>query len=300
MINKKNITAAFILSAFILQGSLTASAEVNVSDVKSVEEKAFISSFDNEEEVQIAEYLIDNGLSLDEAEKTMNIYESSSASTTDSTTFSYPYYSLTDIADSNHYMAVIVKNPSKAINHLFDIYYKSASMRYTGVERVGKLYADYEENLESEFNITLTSSDIADASSYKGITTPVNVGATSQTTPALLKAFGFEKKGRIYSENEFRNLFATNEYYLNGSKKIGQSDLAFETLAVGDVDHDGVLTSDDSAWILKKLVLSTDLEFTFSDGSTHYTKATAELAADYNEDGTVDIGDVVSLNNYLS
>ena len=79
-----------------------------------------------------------------------------------------------------------------------------------------------------------------------------------------------------------------------------QNRLYFKGENYGDVNHDGVLTEDDSTWILRKLVNSSDLEFTFSDGLTHYTKATSELVADFDQDGEIAISDVVALNNYLS
>lgn len=291
-------------------GTISASAadldainEKILNDTASDEEK-FIAEYANDsEEMKVADYVINSDISLCDAESLMQTYENSS--TTTNTNFSYPYYSLTDFADGEHFMAVIDTNPSVPKDHNFDIYYKSNTSlpgyaKSTGVEYNGKVFKTALYAYFNNYDYTPTSSDISNCGDYKGIVTAfATKGISGYTSPALLMAYGFDKKKSIYSEHDFRSLFATKEYKLSDVKK-DTTGLAFETVSIGDVNHDGVLTEDDSTWILRKLVNSSDLEFTFSDGLTHYTKATSELVADFDQDGEIAISDVVALNNYLS
>lgn len=57
---------------------------------------------------------------------------------------------------------------------------------------------------------------------------------------------------------------------------------------------------DDVTWLTRYITDKTDLEFTFSDGLTHYTKATAELVADFDKNGSINTVDVIKLNQYIS
>lgn len=285
-------------------GTITAGAaeidEINrdiIADQANSDE-LFVASFDNFEDAQVANYLINNGASLAEAEELMAAYTSSY--TTTNTTFNYPYYSLTKFSGGDHFMAVIDRNPSVAKDQNFDIYYQYANAESTGVEFDGRVYESSIYGHFHNYDYLPEYEDIANNELYQGIVTSFGTYAvTGHTDPALLMGFGFSltNNSNVLSENEFHNLFATREYLLDGTNT---TNLAFETVSVGDIDHNGEINGDDLTWLTRYLTSQSDLEFTFSDGLTHYTKATAELVADFNQDGVINTRDSIALNRYIN
>ena len=74
-----------------------------------------------------------------------------------------------------------------------------------------------------------------------------------------------------------------------------------ETYALGDVDHNGVIDAQDQTYLSQFLVGKIDgFNFTYSDGSNHYSFATNGLAADTNQDDVVDMLDAIQLNKYIA
>jgi hypothetical protein len=83
--------------------------------------------------------------------------------------------------------------------------------------------------------------------------------------------------------------------------RLSTGDLDYETYALGDVDHNGVVNSADYTYLMDFLLMKRDdFDFTYSDGSNHFSFATNGLAADTTQDNAVDIRDASQLNAYLN
>lgn len=301
-------TAAFLAALSTISalgvGAVTASA-ADIEDInndiiadQANSEELFVASFDNYEDASVANYLIDNGVPLADAEDIMATYTSSN--TTTNTSFDYPYYSLTKFADGDHFMAVVDRNPSIAKDQSFKIFYQNANAETTGVEFDGRVYESAMIAHYHNYDYYPEDDEVANSVLYQGIVTAFATSAVQgHTSPALLMGFGFKlaPNSTVSSENEFHNLFATRESLIHGSNT---TNLAFETVCVGDIDHNGMVNDDDVTWLTRYITDKTDLEFTFSDGLTHYTKATAELVADFDKNGSINTVDVIKLNQYIS
>ena len=105
--------------------------------------------------------------------------------------------------------------------------------------------------------------------------------------------FKITNKNSITSESDFRDAIQFNP--------ISGSSVAMETYALGDVDHNGVIDAQDQTYLSQFLVGKIDgFNFTYSDGSNHYSFATNGLAADTNQDDVVDMLDAIQLNKYIA
>jgi hypothetical protein len=286
-------TIAVALTAILTVSSLgvsTASAadldSINsdvLADVATPEEK-FVSSFTNTEEIKIADYLIDSGVDLEDAELAMQIYEEGVSATSTSTPedCGLDFYSTDDISPTRHTLAIVDLSPSTAKNDSIlaevntDIITSDIEFSLNSVYENSNIYSTCKFIYDDEF-VT-----------FRLVGKSVNV-----SSPRLIasSALTFDADA-VNNENDLREAFDADFGKSSGSVEV-------QTYSVGDVWRDGKVSATDSSTILKYIVGSTDLNYTYNDGETHGSSVVNKLAADVNHDGSINDADVLLLNKYI-
>ena len=283
------------ISALAMAAALTATTiPAFALEYEAIEEQNFVDSLETTDLQEMAEEMLDEGLSLYEAQELTSMY----AASTSTTQKNYPYNNISKLVNSKHYICVIDKNSSNDFSHQFTVYYKYKNVSDAGTEirsksrNISGLYTNRSYSPKNE-------SEIANHTLYKGIVSTMSMGAASTSSASFVCAYGFDAEN-VKSEKEFANSFAYSEYGISSNGQYAMSDLAFETVAVGDVDHDGAITASDAQAIIGYVAGTESLNYTFSDGYTHYSGVTAQVAADYNGDGKVDYTDATAILASLS
>ncbi|HAJ96889.1 MAG TPA: hypothetical protein DCO72_04050 [Ruminococcus sp.] len=96
-----------------------------------------------------------------------------------------------------------------------------------------------------------------------------------------------------YTLHENTSQYSTNpSFVLNAQSGVAQTSVYKCHYARGDVNHDGVVDSNDSQLILSSLVGLVTLE----ENRTALDEISFQQAADFNQDGSVNLVDVLSIN----
>ena len=203
---------------------------------------------------------------------------------------SSPYYNTSKLCGTKHYAAAIIADPTEDVGEIFSLTFNntilscaksdiSICLPYTGSECETTM-----QNIIKQVKTNTT------------IKTTVMANAPEKATVAegiVRYNFKITNKNSITSESDFRDAIQFNP--------ISGSSVAMETYALGDVDHNGVIDAQDQTYLSQFLVGKIDgFNFTYSDGSNHYSFATNGLAADTNQDDVVDMLDAIQLNKYIA
>lgn len=240
----------------------------------------------------MAEYYLNGGLSLEETADIMKTYEEGLEQMSISTraSVSSPYYNTSKLCGTKHYAAAIIADPTEDVGEIFSLTFNntilscaksdiSICLPYTGSECETTM-----QNIIKQVKTNTT------------IKTTVMANAPEKATVAegiVRYNFKITNKNSITSESDFRDAIQFNP--------ISGSSVAMETYALGDVDHNGVIDAQDQTYLSQFLVGKINgFNFTYSDGSNHYSFATNGLAADTNQDDVVDMLDAIQLNKYIA
>lgn len=259
---------------------------------QAIAEQQFVNSFSDETTREVAEYYLNGGLSLEETADIMKTYEEGLEQMSISTraSVSSPYYNTSKLCGTKHYAAAIIVDPTEDVGEIFSLTFNntilscaksdiSICLPYTGSECETTM-----QNIIKQVKTNTT------------IKTTVMANAPEKATVAegiVRYNFKITNKNSITSESDFRDAIQFNP--------ISGSSVAMETYALGDVDHNGVIDAQDQTYLSQFLVGKIDgFNFTYSDGSNHYSFATNGLAADTNQDDVVDMLDAIQLNKYIA
>lgn len=285
---KKAVAAltAVISMASLGAGTISASAadldainEKILNDTASDEEK-FIAEYANDsEEMKVAEYVINSGISESDAELAMQIYEDGARNADDMDFTNVNYYSRSNLASTQHYMLTIFKEQNSEYSGSTSITLNTNNVKYGGTYTEFNDFDDYIDLLSCNYG-TKTKKFVVSLTSL----------ASNLDHYVRLVKFPFECVNLNLKENDIHNSFTTN----------ANASFAHESYAVGDADHNGVVDSTDSLYILKYVVGSTDLGFEYADYTANISGIVNREAADYDDDGDITVSDVVALNKYLA
>lgn len=300
---KKRLRKAVVgVSALMTAAAMTATAlPAYASEVEVQEAESYVASLEDAQMQAMAQGMLDEGLTLDETQELIGLYTTNS---TTSSTVTYPCYSATKLVDSEHCVCVIQKESASNGELYFKILYKYNNATFEETHRNYDVWTSlYLENP----SYSPTSSEVANNTLYKGVVVAL-MGGSTVSHPSLFYSYDFST-GKVASEKEFHDSFVCFDY-VNGpgsSGQIAQNKVAFETVARGDVNHDGVLDYKDVTAITTYAgetssgsTSSDALTYTFGDGSTHYTELTGRVSGDYNGDGKVNFTDAQDLLTDIS
>ena len=279
------------------------------SEYEAIDAQEYVNSFEDSETRAVAQYCLDNGLSLDETMSMMDTYQKGLeliASRNDSAndgialtstkidvTINDTFYNGTRIAQTPHRGLILVKDRTAAMRCAIEItwlaenvFYDVDNVEYTVLDDYGKsVHADVIPDDHNVFNCFSISGRIPKKSDVKG-----QIGC--------LVSFPIELGAKARSEAQVKNsliMDASGCTSTNGK----DSELELHTYALGDFDHNGIVDEADSAYLMK-FVTSYDIDFHYKGVSVDVAGAVNLMAADANEDGVLDISDVAKVNKWIN
>lgn len=102
------------------------------------------------------------------------------------------------------------------------------------------------------------------------------------------------------SEADVYNAFAFTTRYsdiINGSDN---TNYYFHTYALGDVDHDGVLTEADYVYTSQACIGAVEFDYSFRDVTPEIAKIVSAQSMDINQDGVIDIRDGILVGKLVN
>lgn len=266
------------------------------------EEMDFINSY-NGIVRQVAQYVIDEGCTLEEAQELVDNFikgEEELQEEANGGISAYAdisdeipdeelgdYYSREDYASSKHYVAVISVKPNitlKRLNLYLNGVNNTAVISGEGSCRACFDYSSMisiEDNLNSKngfWNYTITTT---------------GVGSIENSEAKTLLIFPIEKGNLTSNEYELKKDI---EFSYMASED--ESEFVFETFAMGDLNHNGKVTYADTN-ILMKYMMGKELDLIYRDGSNHYSKAVLKVSADVNQDNAIGLSDLQLINKFI-
>lgn len=301
------------ISALAMTAAMSATTiPAFASEYEAIDAQEYVNSFEDSETRAVAQYCLDNGLSLDETMSMMDTYQKGLeliASRNDSAndgialtstkidvTINDTFYNGTRIAQTPHRGLILVKDRTAAMRCAIEItwldenvFYDVDNLQYTVLDDYGKnIHANVINNKDEDdddFNCLSIGGRISKKSDVKG-----QIGC--------LVSFPIELGAKARSEAQVKNsliMDASGCTSTNGK----DSELELHTYALGDFDHNGIVDEADSAYLMK-FVTSYDIDFHYKGVSVDVAGAVNLMAADANEDGVLDISDVVKVNKWIN
>lgn len=292
---KSKVVAA--VSATVMTAGMVMSS---VPAFAGSEEMDFINSY-NGTARELAQYVINEGCTIDEATEIMDIYlkgeaeleEDNSRINTyaegDTSTEELPsYYNTKKLASTQHYVLVIAVDPSvtrQRLNLIFDGIDSSVLAPDKDSYRTCLSYSSLSSvttNLTSnmdmwEYTISIPTLNAIDATEAKDVIEfPIYAGKETSNEVSLYRSIEFDY-----------------------TTKTGMGLFAYETYALGDVNHDGRITEADSTILANAMMGKGSFKQDYKDGSNHYSEVTNMIAADFNKDNKFSLSDLILINSNL-
>ena len=288
------------VSALAMTAALSATAVPAFADeYEAVQAQNFVDSFVDENENAIAQYCVENCESLDEAAELMELYEEgcalrvaeqtndaiSTASSNDHH-INGAYYSGTNVASTPHRVVLFEMNAKAAMKGNILITWNHGLVSYDSTKN--KFISEGDHNLKASVD-----TDVDTGEEYININ-----GRVKTTTGTVSRICRFEigTLPKATSEAAILSAFvldARGIYSTNGE----DSNFELHTYALGDFDHNGVVDAADASYMLE-LITYHKISFSYDSYNASISSSVCVLAADANEDGIVDLGDVQYVNNH--
>ena len=282
---KKSISA---LTAFAICVSMT-SFSVFAQEKVISDEESFVSSYEGDAQA-VAQYLLNNGCSVEEATPIMDCYLIGKEELISNSAIDNCYYSSSRFSPTPHYIVVISSSPKNAKEDVNLFFEGDTSFISPPSENFCKICSPY--TFSDITNISSSITTYSDIWNYKISISNIKSIDKNEAQPMIILPIS---KGLqpLTDEDMYKDIVFN--YNINTGKDL----LAFETFSLGDVNHDGQVTEADLALLLKVQSGLDTFEQDYKDGSNHYSGVTNEVASDVNFDGTVDLKDVELIKAYL-
>lgn len=284
---------AVSLTALTTLGTLgIGSFSVSANGLTTAEDK-FIASYKNADEIKAANYYLENGLSVEEAQELMDTYidgkeklEAKNNPKSRAIPTGVNFYSDTNLSDNQHYGVVIANNGSACSTVTLTLGYQPSWVGFNS--SLSQRMLDDSSNFS--FTHIANRNLISVGGTYVGNETseipsavfevPFNVVMTEESNVS-----------EAYSEGTLYHKFAFTR--ASSTPIVGDSTFCFETYVRGDVNHDGIVDSLDVYYLTEyNLHNITDLSFTYTDKNNNIANIINNLAADTDKDGYIGVPDL--------
>lgn len=296
----KKLTAG--VSALVMTAALSATTvPAFASEYEALQKADFAASFTNSDTRKVAQYLFDNGMSLEEAKDTMETYEKGleiiaerEIRPLNAIDTGRAFYSENSVAISPHYCVIIADNASASVETTLNLSFSRDWIDYDFTEMPYTVF-----NANDDFTFRQATS------SRLRLNGDVIATSTNSSPRGVLR-FPFEivadtdMNYEPYTESTIYHKFTLVRSYcesLNGK----DTTFSFETYALGDIDHSGSVDEADSTYMLQFLVqIINDLSFSYTDKSDNIANIVNFLALDANQDGVIDMSDSIKINKWAA
>lgn len=258
--------------------------ELQMVEMES-EMQAYVASMEDEELQQVASYLVDEGFSLDETKEILTRCENSQeqlqetfAAQASGTTY---FHSTSALVSGAHPCLIFMRGP------------------YVG-----------EEDFRADVTFPVGVS-VSDFSMWKEISSDINPHDNYRCYAYDTRSLGWGEsvvlascnisKGTatVTNEKDLVSAITTECKTASDENKVSVS-FATVTYQVGDIDHDGVITDNDAAYLSYYLAGTASFGGSYYDVTFAEAKRVMELAADVDHDGNIDQDDLTRINRYLA
>lgn len=310
-ITKRKITKwmAGISSVAMLASFSALSVPAFAAEYEAMEAESYVASFANEKAQKVAKYLLDSGVSLEEAAEMMDWYmdgltiiegeqNANSGIATASVSTGKAYYSGTAKASTQHYGAIIIDNPEANVKGV--LYVEGVFSNNNGTT-----YYPTFENVEVENEgVNLNGYDNCSIAmdTTNSVSYTIRTNTNTAGTPLAMCKFPIDSVSVFSSEAAIHNATSLDaslvSTYSGGNKK--STTFEFHTYALGDFDHNGVVDNADYDYIVDFCMLSFDGKFNYTDITEETAYQVNRLAADANKDGTITIQDAIAVGKIVN
>lgn len=295
---KNKVVAA--VSATVMAAGMVMSS---VPAFASSEEMDFINSY-NGTARELAQYVINEGCTIDESKHIMDNYlkgkaeieeKNNGISTYSTDNEALPkYYSDTNLAQTKHYILIIATDcvyPQEEVNFIFKD--STTNVIIPNDSSYRKCFSYSSKEFDISASLSYSSSDNRKWTYNMYIQEAPNLSDVIAAQPLIV--FPIEKGSRTSTEFELNKNIEFSYY-----SRTGDNAFAFETFAMGDVNHDGEISDADYTLLAECMMGKNDLSLQYADGSNHYSGATNLVAADVNQDNAISLSDLMLIDKYLN
>lgn len=292
---KNKVVAA--VSATVMAAGMVMSS---VPAFASSEEMDFINSY-NGTARELAQYVINEGCTIDESKHIMDNYLKGKAEIEEKnngiSTYSVDnevlpeYYSSIKFASSKHYIAAISLKPNITIRKVNLFFGANTDYVFAPLEGSYRACFSYSSML-SDIN---TSLNYPSNDKWEYEISISDMKSLDKTEAQVVVIFPLGKNTKPLSEAD---LYKDITFDYNTT--MGRGMFTFETFAMGDVNHDGEISDADYTLLAECMMGKNDLSLQYADGSNHYSGATNLVAADVNQDNAISLSDLMLIDKYLN
>lgn len=300
----KTVTALCVAFATMVSANSSLTASAATVDPELAQREAFVAEYSNEDDQNMAQYCLDNGLTVEEARNFMNSYISIKAEKSNSQISNKKrlkagkngtanerentgksYYNGNKASKNQHEAIVIVKNGSGTYSTGLTLSYTPEWINVADPVPF-EVFNGYKNLQIKNNNNSISINGYLPAKTTEEIPLgvvqiPFNV--TEPNTP------GHEKYAEttIYSKFDFKRNY--NMAILNTDSVYG-----YETYVKGDVNHDGQVDEKDRDYLIKYNVNGGIVpRFHYTNQSDEIADIITPLAMDFNCDGVIDMTDAI-------
>lgn len=282
----KRIAAGF--SAAAMATVMTATSVPSFAEeVQMSEMQAYVASIEDGKLQQVAAYLSSEGVSLEETKEILERCENSQeqmqetlAAQSSGTTY---FHSTTYLVPGSHPCLIFMRGP------------------YQGED-------DFRADVTFPTGASVSNFSVRSSISSIGVAIcPIDYRCYAYNTINLglgesvsLAACNISKgTAAVTSEKDLVSAI-TVEYISNSTVNQAAVSFAAVTYRFGDIDHDGVITDNDEAYLSYYLAGTANFGGSYYDVTSAEAKYIREQAADVDHDGDIDRDDLIRLNRYLA
>lgn len=302
------------VSALAIFSSISATAiPAFAEEYDAIQEQDYVATFADEQTQNVANYLLENGVSMEEAQEMMEHYVNGRAmiereenaedgisllsenlkrafyNGVNTTTYKNSLKSSDSkitFKKEQHYGAFIINNPVANVRVTLNaISNEDANGNYL-IAGTGDHYIFNGYNNFTTFGLD------SDGVSFKTETKTNNAGR-----PLIMCTFPFDASASLKSEAAVKNAIKmqTTTSLLKNGNQIGSA-FTFHTFVLGDFDHDGVVCDKDYTYLMDFILNAFDGYFNYTSVSDKTAFEVNTTAVDINMDGILDIQDAIAWN----
>lgn len=306
----KTLTALCVALATMVSANASLAASAATVDPELAQREAFVSSYSNDMERAAAQLYLDLGASLSDAKDMMDVYISGEKEIQESraaasknrrlkagakgykvydtgTTF---YNGGTRISKNPHYAVVIVDDASQEYETTLKLTYNTDWLN-VGNALEAKTLNGYENIRTTKKTNTvkffchlnpLTNNKIP----MGVVQIPFSATKPSNTTECLNEA-------TLYHKFTFTRVMNSVDDPNSGT----DSTFRYETYVKGDANHDGLVTNADSTYVTNYMLNVNNYPvFHYTNVHENIAKIVNDLAMDYDDNGVVELADMILIN----
>lgn len=301
------------VSALAIFSSISATTiPAFAEEYDAIQEQDYVATFADEQTQNVANYLLENGVSMEEAQEMMEHYvngramieqrenaENGISLLSDEAKVFYNGQNFTSYKNSlksknsdikfkkeQHYGAFVIEDPKiEAYVTSRVMWDKNSAGQLITPKSTFYIFNGYDTN---------TSFSIASKGESASFTTDVEKKDVDHVL--VMATFPFSAQSRLNSEAAIKNAIVNKNFVTLIDGNADSSTFDFHTFVLGDFNHDGVVCDDDYADLMDFIMCTFDGYYDYTNENPRTAFEINTTAVDLNMDGVLDIRDAIAWN----